>query len=227
MGSGSGADAVTQVRALLVPVADPARAPLMRAYMKDVADFLGVSAPVRRAATREWVRGFDPGPGAAALLGAAAELVQAPEREFAHVAVDLVRRHERALAATALPQLRELALVRPWWDTVDAWSGVVGRGGLRHPEWDPVVAGWATDPQLWARRIALVFQVGRGEHTDLPVLFAICDATRDDADFFMRKGIGWALREASKTYPEEVRAYVDARAGRLSGLSVREATKYL
>ena len=89
------------------------------------------------------------------------------------------------------------------------------------------MATWVTDPRLWARRITLVFQVGRRERTDLPLLFAVCDATLDDRDFFMRKGLGWALREASKTYPEEVRDYVAARAGRLSGLSVREATKYL
>ncbi len=222
-----GTAAVEQLRGLLLPVADPARALAQRGYMRGVADFLGMSSPDRRAATRAWIRAFDPGPDAAALLAVAADLVAEPEREFAYVAIDLVRRHERVLPASALLTVRDLALVRPWWDTVDSWSGICGRGGLRHREWDPVVATWAVDPRLWVRRIALVFQVGRGVRTDLSILFAACDANLGDRDFFMRKGIGWGLRDAARTHPDEVRAYVAARADRLSPLSVREATKHL
>ena len=73
----------------------------MVAYMKGVAPFLGASTTARRAVTRDWVRAFDPGPDAGQLLAAAHELVVQPEREFAYVAHDLVRRHERALPATA------------------------------------------------------------------------------------------------------------------------------
>jgi 3-methyladenine DNA glycosylase AlkD len=215
------------VRALLVPLADPGRAAAMAAYLKGVAPFLGVPAPDRRAATRGWIRAFDPGPGARDLLAAADALVREPEREFAYVALDLVRRHERALPATCLPTLRDLALERPWWDTVDAWATQIGRAGLQHPSWDPQVAAWATDEQLWARRIALVFQVGRGDSVDLDLLFAACRATMADRDFFMRKGIGWALRDAARRHPEAVRAFVGANREQLSGLSVREATKHL
>ena len=75
---------------------------------------------------------------------------------------------------------------------MDAWSTLIGRVGLRHRSWDREVAGWATDEQLWARRIALVFQVGRRDAVDLDLLFAACGANLADRDFFMRKGIGWA-----------------------------------
>lgn len=216
-----------EVRALLEPLADPVRAPQMAAYMKGIAPFLGVSTTARRAAIRDWVRAFDPGPGATDLLDAADALVAVPEREFAYSAHDLVRRHERSLPPESLPRLRALALVRPWWDTVDAWATLIGRVGLRHPSWDAEVARWAHDEQLWARRIALVFQVGRRERVELAILFACCEATMDDRDFFMRKGIGWGLRDAARAYPDAVRAFVDAHRGRLSGLSVREATKHL
>ena len=199
----------------------------MVAYMKGVAPFLGVTTTARRGATAGWIRSFDPGSEAAALLDAARELVAEPEREFAYVAVDLVRRHERALPPGALMPLRAVALHRPWWDTVDAWAQVIGRTGLRHPHWDAVVAGWADDPHLWVRRIALVFQVGRGQAVDLDLLFAACTANLDDRDFFMRKGIGWGLRDAARTHPEQVRAFVEAHRGQLSGLSIREATKHL
>ena len=212
---------------MLTPVADPARAPEMAAYMKNVAPFLGISSPVRRAATRDWIRAFDPGPEAARLLAAAAALVAAPERDFAYVAIDLVRRHERHLPDSALHALRELALERPWWDTVDLWAQVIGRTALRHRTWDAQVATWATDPQLWVRRIALVFQVGRRDAVDLPILFAACEANLADPDFFMRKGVGWGLRDAARTRPTEVRAFVESHRDRMSGLSIREATKHL
>ena len=104
----------------------------MQAYMKGIAPFLGVASPVRRSATRDWIRSFDPGPGAADLLRAAHDLVKEPERDFAYVAIDLVRRHERHLPESSLLALRALALERPWWDTVDAWSTLIGRVGLVH-----------------------------------------------------------------------------------------------
>jgi 3-methyladenine DNA glycosylase AlkD len=218
---------IATVRAALDAVANPEVAPQMASYMKGVAPFLGVTSPDRRAATRGWMREFDPGPEAAWLLATAAGLVAEPERELAYVALDLVRRHQRALPESCLPQLRSLALVRPWWDTVDGWSAVIGRAGLRHPSWDPVVATWALDDRLWVRRIALVFQVGRRDAVNLDILFTACLANARERDFFLRKGIGWGLRDAARTHPYAVRTFVDEHRGELSGLSVREATKHL
>lgn len=212
---------------MLVDVADPQRAPAMAAYMKGIAPYLGVLTPARRAATRDWIRTFNPGPGATDLLAAAHDLVMEPEREFAYVAIDLVARHERALPETSLLTLRDLALQRPWWDTVDAWSTLIGRAGLRHRSWDDHVATWATDERLWVRRIALVFQVGRRDAVDLPLLFAACEANLADTDFFMRKGIGWGLRDAARTHPDAVRRFVEGHRAEMSGLSIREATKHL
>lgn len=218
-------DAVGAVRSLLAPLADPARAARMAAYMKHVAPFLGIAAPARRAATRDWIapRRCDP----ESLLDQADALGAQPEREFSYVGIDLLERHRRHLPADALPRLADLALVRPWWDTVDALAGVIGRCGLERPGWDEQVVGWAGDAHLWRRRIALVFQVGRRTQTQLDLLFAACDANLADQDFFMRKGIGWGLRDAARSYPDEVIGYVLSRRERLSGLSYREATKHL
>jgi 3-methyladenine DNA glycosylase AlkD len=212
---------------MLEGVADPGRAPAMSAYMKGIAPFLGVPTPARRATTRDWIRGFDPGPEATDLLSVADELVNGPEREFAYVAIDLVARHERALPESSLLALRGLALERPWWDTVDAWSTLIGRAGLRHASWDREVASWATDERLWVRRISLVFQVGRRDAVDLDLLFAACVANLADRNFFMRKGIGWGLRDAARARPDEVRAFVEEHRSAMAGLSIREATKHL
>ena len=215
------------VRPMLEAVAEPERAPAMAAYMKGIAPYLGVPTPARRAATKDWIRGFDPGPGATDLLAAAHELVTEPEREFAYVGIDLVTRHERSLPESSLLALRSLALERPWWDTVDAWSTLIGRAGLRHRSWDREVVGWATDERLWVRRISLVFQVGRRDAVDLDLLFAACEANLADRDFFMRKGIGWGLRDAARAHPDEVRAFVAEHRAEMSGLSIREAMKHL
>ena len=115
-------DAVAEVRAMLEGAADPDRAAAMAAYMKGVAPYLGVPSPARRAVTWEWIRRFNPGDGATELLAAARALVVEPEREFAYVAIELTARHERWLPESSLLDLRDLALERPWWDTVDAWS---------------------------------------------------------------------------------------------------------
>ena len=219
--------AVTQVRAALTTVADPRRASQMAAYVKHVAPFLGVTSPERRTATGGWIRDFDPEPLAAPLLATAAALVDEPEREFAYVAIDLVRRHHRALPEDALLPLRTLALQRPWWDTVDGWAQVIGRTALQHRAWDAVVLAWAHDEWLWARRIALVFQVGRRDAVDLDILFSACRANLGQADFFLRKGIGWGLRDAARTHPDAVRSFVAEHRTELSTLSVREATKHL
>lgn len=220
-------DAPALVRPMLTVVAQPDRAPGMAAYMKEVAPYLGVTTPDRRIATRGWIRAFEPGDDAAQLLAAAADLVAQPEREFAYVAIDLANRHQRALPEASLADLRALALHVPWWDTVDAWATLIGRVGLRYPDWDAKVAPWASDEQLWARRIALVFQVGRRDRVNLDILFAACRSNMADRDFFMRKGIGWGLRDAARTHPDEVRAFVAANRPAMSGLSVREATKHL
>ncbi len=219
--------AADQVRPMLERIADPGRAPAMAAYMKGIAPYLGVPTPARRAATRGWIRGFDPGPLATDLLGAAQDLVTEQEREFAYVAIDLVSRHARSLPESSLPALRDLALQRPWWDTVDAWATLLGRAGLGHRSWDREILGWATDERLWVRRIALVFQVGRREEVDLELLFAACAANLGDRDFFMRKAIGWGLRDAARIHPDEVRAFVESHRTRMSALSIREATKHL
>lgn len=225
---GTRSDAVAEIRAMLMPYADATRATQMAAYMKGIAPYLGLSSPQRRSATMPWIRAFDPGPEAVDLLTTAEQLVREPEREFAYVAIDLVARHQRSLPSTALPSLRSLALHQPWWDTVDPWAAsVIGRTALRHPGWDPEIAGWASDEQLWARRIALVFQVGRRDAVDMALLFAACEVNLGERNFFMRKGIGWALRDAARTRPDEIRTFVAAHRDAMSGLSVREAMKHL
>ena len=92
---------------------------------------------------------------------------------------------------------------------------------------DPTIDEWIASEDLWLARSAILHQNKWKTATDEPRLFAMCLARADERDFFIRKAIGWALREYSKTAPDAVRAFVAAHEGELSGLTRREALKRL
>jgi 3-methyladenine DNA glycosylase AlkD len=86
---------------------------------------------------------------------------------------------------------------------------------------------WLADDNLWLVRVALLHQLTYTERTDADRLFRYCLAQAGHRDFFVRKAIGWALRQYAWTDPAAVRCFVTAHAAELSPLSVREATKNL
>jgi 3-methyladenine DNA glycosylase AlkD len=90
-----------------------------------------------------------------------------------------------------------------------------------------VMHAWAVDEDLWVRRTAVLCQLNHRADTDVDLLGGAVEANVDDRSFWLRKAIGWALREHAKTDPDWVRAEVDRLGDRLSGLSRREATKHL
>jgi 3-methyladenine DNA glycosylase AlkD len=89
----------------------------------------------------------------------------------------------------------------------------------------PLMRRWSTDPNLWKRRVSIICQLRFKSETDLGLLYANIEANAADRDFFIRKAIGWALRQYAWTDPEEVARYVRAHESDLSGLSRREALK--
>ena len=91
----------------------------------------------------------------------------------------------------------------------------------------PTLRDWAADDDLWLRRAAVIAQVGRRDRTDLDLLVTAIEANLDDPTFWLRKAIGWALRDYARTDPAWVRGFVAVHDDRLSGLSKREALKRL
>ena len=89
----------------------------------------------------------------------------------------------------------------------------------------PVLLAWSTDPSPWLRRLAIIGQLGRRDRVDRELLAAVIEPNVADPDFFVRKAIGWALREVARHDPDWVRAFVEAHE--LSPLSRREALKHL
>ncbi|MBV2356392.1 DNA alkylation repair protein [Streptomyces sp. J2-1] len=205
--------------------ADPARAVGMRAYMKDAAPFLGIPAPARRALSRTVLEGV-PRPDEADCTALALRCWALPEREYHYFAVDYLRRHVARRTSAFLPVVRHLVETVSWWDTVDPLAAhVVGPLVAADPRLTADMDAWIADPNLWTARTALLHQLRYRRHTDTARLFAYCLRQSGHPDFFIRKAIGWALREYAKTDADAVRGFLARERGRFAPLSVREALK--
>lgn len=206
----------TALRTALVSVADPVRAESMATYMRGHFDFLGVSTPDRRAASKAVLRELRGGPDWEFVF----QCWAMDQREFQYVACD----HLRAvpLGIAELPRLKELVTTKSWWDTVDALAKPIGAAT------DPgTMLEWAQDENLWARRASILHQLGRKSTTDTELLTEIIGTNLGSVEFFINKSIGWALRDYSKSNPQWVRTFLSQHAAELSALSRREAAKHL
>ncbi|WP_327358084.1 DNA alkylation repair protein [Streptomyces sp. NBC_01304] len=211
--------------ALYPTAADPERAVQVQAYLKGVAPFLGIMSPERRALSRRVLEGTGR-PDEADCTAIALRCWELPEREYHYFAVDYLRRHVRRSSSGFLPVARHLITTVSWWDTVDALaSHVVGGLVVADPKLRADMDAWIEDDDLWVARTALLHQLRYKSATDTDRLFAYCLRRADHPDFFLRKAIGWCLREYAKTDAEAVRSFVAAHRDRLAPLSVREALK--
>ena len=215
-----------QIQHTLAVLANPVRAAEMRAYLRDQFPFLGIPTPARRAALKPLLKvDFDQ----KRLLTAADQLWRLPEREYRYAAIDLLARHVRRLDLDVVAPLLVLAQRDPWWETVDGLAGIVG---------DVIRAARSSDPDaqatmdaalrhdcLWVRRIVMIHQLGWRLETDTTRLFGYAETLAPERDFFIRKAIGWALRDYARWNPQAVRDFVAAMDERLSPLSVREAIR--
>jgi 3-methyladenine DNA glycosylase AlkD len=219
---------LAEVQASLRALADAQQAVPMKAYMLGQFEFLGVRAGPRRGA----LKGLMKFSGTAdELLSLAEAMWRLPEREFRYVAVDLLAKHHKRLDVGALSRILQLVQTDAWWDTVDGLAGVLGDIWLRAKASQSDVQKHMDEcllhPHLWVRRVAMLHQLGWRDQTDQERLFRYALTLAPEKDFFIRKAIGWALRDHARTRPGEVRAFLAQHADRLSALTVREAGKHL
>ncbi len=219
---------VTTIRAALTQAADPARAPQMQAYMKSAMPYLGVPMPVTRRLTKQAAADHPPA-ALAELIGSAAELWRGAEyREERYAATELTGVKMVAGRLELLPLCTEMIVTGAWWDHVDATSQRIGAMLLAHRDAvEPVVRTWSTDPDRWLRRSSIICQLALGTRTDTDLLRDVIEPNLPDREFFVRKAVGWALRQYARTDPDWVLDFVDQHAAAISPLSRREALKHL
>ena len=221
----------------LAGAGDPERALGQQAYMKSSIPYRGITSPELRHLLRPLLADPDLAPTTRAEWEADVRgLWDHPayrEERYAALALTGHRAAHGWQDPQALDLYRHLVETGAWWDLVDPVAADrVGPILLRHREAvTPVIRRWAVDDDLWVRRTAVLAQLKHHEETDLDLLAEVLDANLEDSlhgtDFFVRKAVGWALRQHARTDPEWVRAYVRSRGERLSGLSRREALKHL
>jgi len=208
--------------------ADPAKAESMAAYMKTDTPFYGAQKAVRVPVHREAVRCFPPA-DRSEYRRAVLALWNQPHREERYLAIDYARSFPTYVTLASVPLYRRMIVEGAWWDFVDSLAiHLVGQVLLNQREaTTPKVAAWIDDPDMWLRRSAIIGQIGHKQETDTPLLFDACARRMHETEFFIRKAIGWALRDYAKTDPSAVVAFAIANRDALSGLSFREATKHL
>jgi len=212
---------------VLPPAGDPVRALGARAYMRDQFPFLGITATALTTLTRTALAGTVK-PTEPDLVAIAFACWARPEREYQYVACSYLRRHVNVGSAGLLATVRELITTKSWWDTVDTLAAhTVGPLVTAHPELLATMDSWIASSEMWLVRTALLYQLRYKQRTDVERLFRYCERQASHRDFFIRKAIGWALREYARTGPEAVRSFVDSRRATLSPLSVREALRHL
>lgn len=219
------------VREGLARLADPEKAPAMQAYMKSAMPYLGVQTTPLRALCRQV---FAAHPLASFEEWQETVLAlwrQARYREERYAAIGLTgdKRYRPFQRVETLPLYEELIVMGAWWDLVDDLATHRMGDLLRlYPEPMRVtMLAWSRVDDVWKRRTAILCQNTFKAATDEELLFACIEPNLSDKEFFIRKAIGWALREYAKTRPESVRRYVLAHEAVMSGLSRREVMKHL
>lgn len=208
-----------RVRAL----GSPARAEAERRYLKSELDHLGVTVwQIRR-------RVLHPSLSHTELIAMVKALWSRPIHERRMAAAMPLEAYAALVPPTDLTLLKRLIRESRTWALVDVLAGdVIGRLLVRHPGAESRLDRWAVDRDFWVRRAALLAMLEPLKHGAPFRRFAgYADAMLNETEFFIRKAIGWVLRETGKRRPQEVFEWLAPRTARVSGVTIREAVKYL
>lgn len=226
---------VAAVRAALSGAGDPERAVQQQRYMRSALPFRGLSSPELRRLLRPLLADAAHRPGTAAEWEATVRHLWdgASYREERYAALAVARHRSAAPWRTpgALPLYRHLVVTGAWWDLVDDVASHLVAPLLREhrAELTPAVRAWSVADDLWLRRCAILAQLGSGAAADTVLLEEVIEGNLEGSaygsEFFVRKAIGWGLRELARTDPAWVRSFLERYGHRLSGLSVREANR--
>ncbi len=199
----------------------------MSKYMKGHFYFFGIKNPLRQKIMREWWREqsikneYD-------LKFFISSLWKLDKREFQYVALDFGKRFKRLFTPESIPFIRECVTTKSWWDTVDTVaSHFTGAVVYQYPKTGKVMDKWIDDKNMWVRRTATLHQLNFKERTNADRVFRYCEKRMHESEYFIRKTIGWALRQYSYVDGNAVFQFVKDNKSELSTLSKTEALKAL
>lgn len=215
-----------EIIAVYASLADPEKAKDMKAYMRNQFEFFGIPRPQRQLVNKDLLKQFDQlsMPDKKKTVKA---LWKAPQRELQYFAMEAISRKSKDWPEDIHGLFDYMLLNKSWWDTVDFIAAKCCGDYLKlFPEMKAKkLKDWTSSKDFWMHRTALLFQLKYKSRTDEKLLFRLCEKYARESEFFMRKAIGWVLREYSKTKPKAVAAFIQST--QLSPLSVKEGSKYL
>jgi len=206
--------------------ANPVLAAGSKAYMRNLSEYYGLTSPLRRKLTKEFIArsGYPPYEQLEEMVHFA---WQQPQREWQYVAMEIVEKSVKKADQSLLDLAEWMITNKSWWDSVDFIApNIAGVLFKRYPEIKmQYIEKWMQSGNLWLLRSCLLHQLRDTKTADRALLFNLCERLADHPDFFIRKAIGWSLRQYSKVFPEAVIDFVNSH--KLSNLSRKEALKVI
>lgn len=198
-----------------------------KAYMREQFDYFGITTPKRRGITKEFLQKHGQPPGDIASFVKA--LWKMPQRELQYFAMEILEGRTKSMDENEISLFEYMITHRSWWDSIDFIAPkLLGPFLKTHKHLVAYKTNeWIRSGNIWLMRSALLFQVKYKKDTDEELLFSLIRSCAHEKEFFIRKAIGWTLREHSKTFPASVKKFVKANSKILSPLSKKEALKRL
>ena len=199
----------SELRSAFEKHADPTTASGAKAYMRNLSEYYGLPSPLRRQLTKEFISksGYPP-------YDQMEELVHyawaQPQREWQYVAMEIVEKFVKKADPDLIDLAEWMITNKSWWDSVDFVApNIAGVLFKQYPEIKmQYIEKWMQSGNLWLKRSCLLHQLRYNQTADRALLFNLCERLADHPDFFIRKAIGWSLRQYSKEFPEAVIDFV-------------------
>ncbi|MCL2566762.1 MAG: DNA alkylation repair protein [Alphaproteobacteria bacterium] len=204
---------------------NPTDAVCQTAYMRYKFKFLGIKKPLIKNVMVELLKQFNP--SLEEIVQLADTLYYKEYREYQYLALYLLEKSAKKLNESHLSMLEKMTLHDSWWDSVDVIaSNIIGMVLFKLPPYQrkPYLDKWENSDNLWLLRTCIIFQMKYKKDIDTEYLAHICQKFKHHEDFFIRKAIGWILREYSKTDYNWVKVFVSNNPD-LSNLSKKEALR--
>jgi len=198
----------------------------MEKYMRNQFKFFGLKSPLRKELQRNIIKEFGY-PPINDIEYIALNFWNSDERELQYFAMELLQKNINKFDSNIIDFLETLIQKKSWWDTIDFIApNLVGKLFINDKEsQNKYITKWINSDNFWLKRSAIISQLRYKEQTDFNLLKELIFITKDDDEFFIRKAIGWALREHSKRFPQEVKQFI--KATDLKPLSTKEGLKYI
>ncbi|WP_310025687.1 DNA alkylation repair protein [Flavobacterium arsenatis] len=204
---------------------NPEDAVAMENYMKNHFSFYGIKTENRRLIFKTIWKEHQKEVAEKA-RNIAKELFSKSQRELHYCGIEILMKElKKKYQKEDISLIEFLIVTNSWWDSVDVIAKyLLGEYLIQFPdETEKVIEKFSNSENMWLNRSAILFQLGYKQKTDADLLFALCQKHSDSNEFFIRKAIGWALREYAKTNPSAVIRFVETN--NLKPLSEKEALK--